>query len=230
MRKSFVSRSQARSDLSGIRSVQLSTSAAPVDAGLGRWWRAARCCRLRRRTGDKPGWQNFPVDAPWDRLAAGARPGRDVPAQEGPARRDDPLVRTGQVIDQNVEVHDGTPGIAPGRRPARDPGHALERKPLAMRRRLQRHPAWIPLGRCPAQQPRPEPGQIPRISTVCGHRVLPRLPDAGPWPGPARPPRVLLPELASFFQAEGEHLLRRDARPDRILSVKPDLERRPLAG
>jgi len=35
-------------------------------------------------------------------------------------------VRTGQVIDQNVEVHDGTP----------------------------------------AQQPRPEPGQIPRISTV----------------------------------------------------------------
>jgi hypothetical protein len=43
---------------------------------------------------------------------------------------------------------------------------ALEREPLAVRRRLQGDPAGVPLNRGPAQQPSPEPGQPPGISTV----------------------------------------------------------------
>lgn len=87
-------------------------------------------------------------------------------AEEYPARREGPLVSTSKVTDQNVEMHDGASGTTPGRGAFPAPGRALERKPLAMRRRLQRDPARIPFDRRPAQEACPEPGQIPRIRAV----------------------------------------------------------------
>ena len=57
-------------------------------------------------------------------------------AEEDPARREDPLVRASEVTDQNVEMHGGACGTTPGGRASPAPRRALERKPLAMRRRL----------------------------------------------------------------------------------------------
>jgi hypothetical protein len=59
----------------------------------------------------------------------------------------------------------GRPAPLPAAK-ALDPGTALERKPLAMRRRLQRNPAGIPLDWRTAQQRGPESGQIPRTNAV----------------------------------------------------------------
>jgi hypothetical protein len=87
-------------------------------------------------------------------------------AEKGRARSEDPLERTSKVTDQDVDMHDRAAGTAPGRATSPAPGRALERKPLAVRRRLQRDPARIPPDRSPAQQPCPEPGQTPRISAV----------------------------------------------------------------
>ena len=36
-------------------------------------------------------------------------------AEEDPARREDPLVSTGKIADQDVEMHAGASGTAPGR-------------------------------------------------------------------------------------------------------------------
>jgi hypothetical protein len=43
-----------------------------------------------------------PVDAPLNRLSAGARAGRGVLADEDPARREDPLMSGSEVANQNV--------------------------------------------------------------------------------------------------------------------------------
>ncbi len=49
--------------------------------------------------------RGVPVNAPPNRLPAGTRPGRGVLAGEHPARGEDPLVSSGEIIDQNVEMH-----------------------------------------------------------------------------------------------------------------------------
>jgi hypothetical protein len=70
----------------------------------------------------------------------------------------------GEVADQDVEMHASrcrcaARRVIPG-------GAALKGKPLAMRGWLQRHPAWIPLYLCPAEQPGPEGRQGLRIGAV----------------------------------------------------------------
>jgi hypothetical protein len=105
-----------------------------------------------------------PVNAPRDHFPGGARPPGDVLAGKGRAGLDDPLVRGGEVANQNVEMNQrACPACG---RLALASGDALEREPLAIRRRLQRDPAGIPLHRRPAEQPGPEVRQVPRIKTI----------------------------------------------------------------
>ena len=85
-------------------------------------------------------------------------------ADEGPTHREDPLVSSREVPDQNIEMRD-VPNSAPGRGLG-FAADALERKPLAMRRWLQRDPSGIPLDWRAAQQPGPEGSQAPRIRAV----------------------------------------------------------------
>ena len=59
----------------------------------------------------------IPVDAPRNQLPSEAMPGRDVLVNGGPAQCEDPVVSTGQITDQDVEVHDGTPCPAVGAGP-----------------------------------------------------------------------------------------------------------------
>jgi hypothetical protein len=105
------------------------------------------------------------VDPPGHRLAIGARPGREVLADGRGARRDHPGMCDCQVGDQDVEVD-------PGRVPGQGGGSALKGEPLAVRRRLERHPGGIPLRRGAAEQPGPEPRERPRVLGVEHH-----LPD-----------------------------------------------------
>jgi hypothetical protein len=81
-------------------------------------------------------------------------------AGEDPARGDNPFVSSGEIADQNVEMHQRArlaPGCGTG---------TLERQPLTMRGRLKRDPARIPLDRLPAEQAGPEASQALRIRTV----------------------------------------------------------------
>src|SRR5215469_8059575 len=84
-------------------------------------------------------------------------------ADKCPACRDNPIVSAIQRTDQYVEMHvrrvRRTVGLPGGRAAV----HALKRQPLAIRRRLERDPAGIPLDWRPAQQPSPEPRKCPRI-------------------------------------------------------------------
>jgi hypothetical protein len=95
---------------------------------------------------------------PSHRLATRAWSGGHVLASHGSAGSYHPSLSNIKITDQNVEMH-------AGREPTAIPG-SLERKPLTMRRRFQRHPARIPLHRRPAEQPGPEGGQAPRIRSV----------------------------------------------------------------
>jgi hypothetical protein len=54
------------------------------------------------------------VNAPWNQLPTGAGPRGDTLADEYPAQRDNPLVSSREVADQNVEM-DNRPRPAPGR-------------------------------------------------------------------------------------------------------------------
>ncbi len=85
-------------------------------------------------------------------------------ADEDPARGDNPFVSSGEIADQNVEMHQRArpaPGCGTG------PGTGtLERQPLTMRGRIKRDPARIPLDRLPAEQTGPEASQALRIRTV----------------------------------------------------------------
>ena len=87
-------------------------------------------------------------------------------ADKYPACRDDSTMSAVQRTDQYVEMHvRGVRHIvAPrGGRPAVD---TLNGQPLAIRRRLERDPAGIPLHWSPTQQPSPEPRKCPRIRAV----------------------------------------------------------------
>jgi hypothetical protein len=104
------------------------------------------------------------VDTPGNYFPGWARFGGHVLAGKGGTGSDDTLVSGGKVTDQNVEMNQR---CCPGHGSLALPGAGpLEREPLAMRGRLQRDPAGIPLHRCPAQQPGPELRQAPRVSTV----------------------------------------------------------------
>ena len=96
--------------------------------------------------------------APAHRLAIRARTGGDTLASHCSPGSYHPLPGSIKIADQDVEMHAGRGTTAiPG---------PLERKPLTVWRRFQRHPARIPLHWRPAEQPGPERGQAPRISSV----------------------------------------------------------------
>jgi len=127
---------------------------------------------MRISAGYQTEWmtRRIPVNAPPNRLPAGTGPGRGVLADEDPARGEDPLVSSDEIIDQNVEMHQrgrSGRGSGPGAGTGAGAGAgALERKPLTMRGRLQGDPARIPLDRRPAEQAGPEASQPPRIRAV----------------------------------------------------------------
>ncbi len=58
------------------------------------------------------------VDAPRYRRPVRAGAGRDVLAEECPARAEDPLVGVGEVADQDIEMHRATAGREPRGGPA----------------------------------------------------------------------------------------------------------------
>ena len=116
-------------------------------------------CRRRPRaggcwTGRSAGYEAEQVargilaNAPAHRLATSAWTGGDTLTSHCSPGSYYPLLSSVKIADQDVEMHTGSGAAAiPG---------SLEGKPLAMWRRFQRHPARIPLHRCPAEQPRPE--------------------------------------------------------------------------
>jgi hypothetical protein len=105
------------------------------------------------------------VHPPGHRLAAGARPGRDVLAGRRGAGLDHPVVGGCQVRDQDVEVD-------PGRVRGQRRGRLLEGEPLTVRRRLERDPSRVPFHRRAAEQAGPEAREHPGIGAVEHH-----LPD-----------------------------------------------------
>jgi hypothetical protein len=105
------------------------------------------------------------VDPPGHRLAAGARPGRDVLAGQRGAGLGHPVVGGRQVRDQDVEVD-------PGRVRGQRRGRLLEGEPLTVRRRLERDPSRVPFHRRAVEQAGPEAREHPGIGAVEHH-----LPD-----------------------------------------------------
>ncbi len=113
------------------------------------------------------------VHTPADRLSGGPRPRGEVLSGKCATGCDHPVMSRGEVADQDVEMHASrcrcaARRVIPG-------GAALKRKPLAMRGWLQRHPAWIPLYRCAAEQSGPQGRQGLRIGAV--QHDLAYLPD-----------------------------------------------------
>lgn len=102
--------------------------------------------------------RGIPAHAPAHRLATRAWTGGDTLASHCSPGSCYPSLSSIKITDQDVEMHAGR-----GRRTV--PG-SLEGKPLTMWRRFQRHPAWIPLHRRPAEQPGPERRQPPRVRSV----------------------------------------------------------------
>jgi hypothetical protein len=113
-----------------------------------------------RSAGHEAEWvaHGISVHTPSHRFAVRTWTRGNVLAGHGSARGYYPPMSSIKIADQDVEMR-------AGRRPIAISG-SLERKPLAMRRRFQRDPAWIPLHRRPAEQPGPEGCQAPRISSV----------------------------------------------------------------
>src|SRR5262250_1326246 len=87
-------------------------------------------------------------------------------AYKCPACRDDPVMSGIQRTDQYVEMHARRFRRAVVPPSSRLAAHALKGQPLAIRRRLERDPARIPLDRRPTQQFDPEPRKCPWIRAV----------------------------------------------------------------